>query len=448
MKFNHTLTLIIIGLVLPLGIAAQSQINSPFSRFGLGEIADPNFSALSSIGKLSAAYNSPYYVNYLNPASLPFLRTTAFSVGLNGKYSSYESNSGEGEQWTGNLSYLSLAFPLRSPINEALSLKKSPWTYGMSFNLLPYSNVGYDLEAKIQDAELGQITQKFSGNGGTYKFYWGNGVKYNNISAGLNVGYLFGKLEYYQEERFDSLTNSFANIETEDFNVGGFIWNLGVQYRHDFMVKNDKNELVASGKRLTVGAHASSPNNISTTGNDLTMRGRSFNAAVQRYLLVDTVSAALDTEGDGKLPAEFGFGITYEDFNSFLVGINYSFTAWKGYENEIRPENLNNSYTISLGGEYIPDHNSYKYYYKKIRYRLGAFYSKDPRVVLGGDITSYGLSFGIGLPVILPQQQQSFVDLGFEFGQQGNDNLTESYVKINVGFTLNNNTWFLKRKFN
>ena len=41
------------------------------------------------------------------------------------------------------------------------------------------------------------------------------------------------------------------------------------------------------------------------------------------------------------------------------------------------------------------------------------------------------------------------MNLSFELGQMGvADVLQERYVKLTVGFTLNDNSWFFKRKFN
>lgn len=97
----------------------------------------------------------------------------------------------------------------------------------------------------------------------------------------------------------------------------------------------------------------------------------------------------------------------------------------------------------------MPDVRSYNKYLKKVRYRFGAFYSKDPRSVDGNNLLTYGATVGFGLPVILPQGKKSFVNLAFEMGQTGlSEALQNTYFKINLGFTLNDNTWFFKRKFN
>jgi hypothetical protein len=52
------------------------------------------------------------------------------------------------------------------------------------------------------------------------------------------------------------------------------------------------------------------------------------------------------------------------------------------------------------------------------------------------------------LPVILPRQQTSFVNLALEIGRIGADSpIEETYFRLSAGFTLNDNTWFYKRRF-
>ncbi|MFK8006327.1 MAG: hypothetical protein AB8H03_08155, partial [Saprospiraceae bacterium] len=130
------------------------------------------------------------------------------------------------------------------------------------------------------------------------------------------------------------------------------------------------------------------------------------------------------------------------------------FQSWSEYINDLVAaadpgrENVN-VWRIGFGGEYVPDARSYNKYLKKVRYTFGAFYSKDPRSVQDDHLLKYGATVGFGLPVILPQGKKSFVNLAFEVGQIGiADALRRTYFKINLGFTLNDNTWFFKRKFN
>jgi hypothetical protein len=73
----------------------------------------------------------------------------------------------------------------------------------------------------------------------------------------------------------------------------------------------------------------------------------------------------------------------------------------------------------------------------------------DPRTLDGAQSQFWGVTLGAGFPIILPRQQISFLNIAFEGGRLGVANvLEETYFKISFGFTLNDNSWFFKRKFN
>ncbi|MEL6721499.1 MAG: hypothetical protein AAFP82_22565, partial [Bacteroidota bacterium] len=121
---------------------------------------------------------------------------------------------------------------------------------------------------------------------------------------------------------------------------------------------------------------------------------------------------------------------------------------WSNYENEAKPDVLNDSYRISAGVEWTPDYLSYNNYFKRIRYRLGAFYQTDPRSFNDEQLTKTGLTLGLGFPLILPRQQTSFINFAMEAGQFGlEEAINENYIKFTLGFTLNDNLWFFKRKY-
>ena len=61
----------------------------------------------------------------------------------------------------------------------------------------------------------------------------------------------------------------------------------------------------------------------------------------------------------------------------------------------------------------------------------------------------YGLTLGMGFHIVRPREQSSHVNFAVEVGRYGHpDAINETYVKMAIGFTLNDNTWFYKRKFN
>jgi len=320
----------------------------------------------------------------------------------------------------------------------------------MNFTLLPYTNVGYNIinESEIPYADsTTAVNYKFEGSGGTYKFFWGNSFKVKNFSAGLNLGYFFGQIDNEKQVLFPDLIASYDNLFTDEYGVKGFIWNAGVQYDH-ILKENDAGK---PSEYLTIGLHGNSKNNYTLT------RDRSWITLNQAYGDVDTVSSVTGSnmiETKTSLPSEIGFGLMYVKENKTRLGVDIRRQVWNKFLRDIvdtDPDNNEdmNSFRVAVGAEIVPDEFSYNNYFKKIRYRFGAYYSTDPRTVNDEQLLKYGVTVGMGLPIILPRQGKSFINLGFEFGKQGfDDSLQEKFFKFNLGFTLNDDTWFFKRKFN
>ncbi len=421
-------------------LLAQPKDNSPYTRIGVGELSTNSLSAAGFAG-LSAAYNDALHINLQNPAAYAWLNTATFEAGLYAEHSSLKSGAQTAKNWTGNLSHLALAFPMHNPRNDLLSKKKRTLHWGMSLALLPYSTVGYDIQTTAVSPELDTTVNAYLGSGGTNKFNWGNAVRYKNFSAGANIGYLFGQLESAREVTFIDLPNSYADIFKDNISIRGFTWSLGAQQLIKLEAKKQQDEGYYTGKSLIIGAYGNSATNFNTRSTVLRMR---YNPTIIHR---DTLDYEEDREGSGKLPAEFTFGVMYQNPGKLRVGAEFNSAKWSNYENEAKPEAgpLFDSRRIAVGVEYIPDIASYNNYLKRIRYRAGFYHRTDPRL---DDLQQYAVTVGFGLPVILPRQQTSFVNLAVEFGKYDTANaIKENFVKMSLGFTLNDGSWFFKRKF-
>ena len=86
----------------------EPRSNSPYSRFGLGDIVNPLFAAQSGMGGLSAAYNDPFHLNMANPAALGHLMATDLETGFYAKFSSLSDSDTSANLWSGNLNYFAL----------------------------------------------------------------------------------------------------------------------------------------------------------------------------------------------------------------------------------------------------------------------------------------------------------------------------------------------------
>jgi hypothetical protein len=426
-------------LLFAVSSGAQPKDNAPYSRIGLGEQVVPALSSMG-FGGLTAAYADPLHINLQNPASLGFLAATTFEVGMFTEHSKLDFNDQSTTVWSGNLSYLSLAFPMRNPMNDVLENRKSDFSWGMNISLLPNTAVGYDIQTEEVNPYVDTTLNTFQGSGGTDKLIWGNGFRYKNFAGGVNLGYLFGQLESKRSVLFRNLEASYDDRFSDNISVRSFIWSIGGQYRYYFD-KGVKEDNVLRRKSLLAGVYGNSSTGFTTRSTIYRIRENFLYSPVQS----DTLYQEVDAKGHGTLPSEWTFGVTYEDAGRLRLGAEYNIAKWSKYKNEAKPETLFDSRRIAVGVEYIPDIASYNSYLKRIRYRAGFYHRKDPRL---SDLNQYAFTLGLGLPVILPRQKTSFVNLAFEFGQYNtSDAINENFVKMALSFTLNDTSWFFKRKF-
>jgi hypothetical protein len=404
---------------------------------------------------MGATFHDPYHINVINPASFAALKSTAFEIGLNATYTYTKSSKTTFDNWSGNLGYLSLGFPLKNPINQVLDRRKpSKYDWGMGFTLSPFSVVGYNLQITNTIPGTGEHYYRYIGKGGTYKLNWSNAVKYKDFAFGLNIGYLFGKFSNEQIITFGDLGSArYDDYFTSDISVGGVIWNAGATYDYVFKKRNELNELVPTGKRIVFGLSGNLNTGYDITSTQLKERINyayiTTNGSNASVYSVDTiVSPKVAATGKGSLPASVQAGVTYIKDNKYKIGVQATYAAWKNARNDFSSDVLDNSFRVAVGGEFVPNISSYNNYFKRIRYRYGVFYNTDPRTLNGFQMKRYAVTGGFGFPIILPRQQTSFINVGFEIGKNGIENsLQQDYYKINLGFTLNDNGWFYKRRY-
>lgn len=440
--------LLFFGTLQLIGQSTPSIIpkyNSPYSRLGIGNFYPGYFSAAAGMGGIGVGYNDPTHLNPQNPASLGFLRVTAFEGGIFTKYSNLNNGKGENDAaWSGNIQYLSLGFPLRNPINESLERQQPISGYGMAFTLLPYTYVGYDVNSTIENPGFGTATNTLKGTGGTYKLAWSNGFRYKNIAVGIESAYLFGKITNARRLQLDSSSIAYGTELADEISLRGLRLKAGFQAGIDFGKKKDKDKSISDYKRLLISGTYTLGGSVQSNASRFYRRELFLTTTI-----VDTLLREFDNIQTGNLPVEFGFGLSYERFNKLRLNAEYTVGKWSQYQLDAKSDKLFDNYFIRFGGELIPEYASYNKYSRRMSYRLGAFYGTDPRTVNGISLLQYGITMGLGLPIVVPRQTPSFIDLSLEIGRFGlKDALRETYIQVTAGFSLNDNTWFYKRKFN
>ncbi len=327
----------------------------------------------------------------------------------------------------------------------------------MGISLTPGTLIGYNTQKDEVLPGLGLVKNNFVGNGGTYRLNLSNAVKYKNTSLGANIGWAFGKAKYENTTVFSDGINGtngivdtftqifFQNNSRDEIAIKGFIWRLGAQ--HDWILETTESDKDIPTKWITFGLYGEGNHKLNTISDRYRIRSRGI-LANGNYIDADTIVQTIDEKGHITLPAAFGFGFQYVKANKLKIGAQFGLESWSQYQNDARPETMRNTISFSAGLEYTPDHISYNKYLKRVRYRIGGYFREDPRVVNGKNFNDVGLTFGFGFPLILPRQQTSFVNAAFELGKNGTSSpIEETYFRMTFGFTLNDNTWFYKRRF-
>lgn len=439
LKYTLSLSMILLSVY----INAQSGANSPFSRFGLGDLNDDNPVHLRSMGGLSASYTDVYHSNIKNPAALAFQKVVSYDVGLNLKYASLKDPNEKSGIYSGNLEYLSFTLPLFNTYNDLLEVEPKQYWFATNFTLAQHSDVSYQVIQNEILPDIGSVERTFAGNGGTYKAQWGNSYKYKNFSVGLNMGYLFGQLTNERNLTFQDLEFSYDNSFIDEFSMRGFIYNVGGIYQHVLNKKEVKENVSLPLKVLNIGFYGNSTTSFSTNSNS----SKSSFLILGNSINQDSLSTVIVEDGEGTMPSEFGIGATYYVGTKLALGVNYSIRNWSKYRNDARPEELSNTSKITFGGYYRPNIRSFQYK-DRMYYRFGVFYGQDPRTISSSNLDNYGITLGTGLPLVA-QRKISHLNLGLTLGRRGSSEiLRETYISLGVGFTFNDDEWFVKRKYN
>lgn len=418
-------------------IHAQEGTASPYSFYGIGSLKFKGTTENRSMGGLGI-YTDSIHINLKNPASFTGnnleiynneSRPVKFTVG--GSYSSInlKSNSGDDKTNVSTFDYFALSVPLGK--------------FGFGFGLLPYSSVGYKLEASSNDV----VTNRHTGEGGLNKVFASFAYQINEkLSIGVESSYNFGNIQnsaiafVYNDE---GELVQYQSRENNRSNLSGLNFNIGLTYK---TMISEKHQLIAG---LTYA-----PKSDITSKNTRSFSTIVINSETGQEFVINTIDADLAAANlqktDLTLPSRYSFGAGIGQPNNWFVGGEYSFLKTSQFENAallVSNATYTDASTFALGGFFIPDYNSFSSYWKRIVFRAGIRYENSGLEINNESINEFGMSFGVGLPV---GNVFSNANLGFEFGQRGttNQNLVqENFVNILISLSLNDR-WFQKRKYN
>jgi hypothetical protein len=406
-------------------IFSQISTNSPYSRFGLGNLNNSSSADQLGMGGSSVVYNNPDVINFNNPATYSSFKAKSFlfTTSLNSSASRFTTSNNI--QYENNTSFSKIA--LGFPVNQYISV---------SSGLLPFSNVGYQLDYNDTENFLEDTVSISSiGNGGLSKYYLGASVKlHKTLSVGVNASYLFGGLSRNKTADFNN--SSIFNVSSVNrTNITGVSFETGLLFNTDLSEDNN----ISFG--LTYNHNA----NLNARR---TLLGTTYELNNSLLVIKDTFQNEVEN-GTIVLPSKLSAGMMYSS-EKWLLLANYSSQNWSDYSltfgEEREDDNLENSVCVSSGLQYTPEFNSVTKYWKRINYRIGARYDKTYLSLKDLQLTEKSLSFGLGLPV---KRSNSFYNIGMEVGKQGTTQdklIQERFVRFTFGVTFKG-LWFVKRKY-
>lgn len=406
---------------------------TPYSLFGLGDLATQGTSYNRSMGGIGIGDRNVRQINYLNPASISAREKQSFmldfGVEQNNKYFSAYGASAVNATSSEKLTTVNNTFNMHHLIASFPIYKSSAFVVGIT----PYSSVGYNFKAKETDdnviAQMGDITYNKIGQGGIYQGFLGASVTlFDRLSLGAEGIFYFGTVNRYSSAYFNTNT-SYRTISSGWTNVTrGFTGKFGLQYQQP----------LSSNVSATIGATYS----LGTTLNTEQTRyayGVSTNATdtiIHNVQMVDTYS----------IPQEFGVGITIRHRDKWMVGFDYTRQDWSTVTLEATPGvdfKPVASQSFRFGFEITPNMYDIRYFMRRLTYRAGAYYTNSYVSLNGHQINSQGITLGVSIPVF---RYYNSVTFGIDMGQRGtlqNNLVRERYFLFTLSIDLHD-IWFIK----
>ncbi len=418
---------ILILLLLASGLSAQTP--SPYAIYGLGYLRGDVFSSNRQMGSISAAYHNPLSINQVNPASLADIGLTTFEVGGDADHLEISSNDSSYVGDFGSLSHLAIAFPV----------KFGRWGAAISFK--PYSSVRYNFTRDVNDVQIGEFSEIYTGRGHLYTVMLSNGVKYKGFSLGLGIGLLFGHVDYSKIIYFSPTVGALSSRNVAENTYRGFVYNLGAQYRQK-ITGSERASKKKDPIYVTLGAYGSSSIGIRVKSINYWQR---FDIRTNGELVRDTIGSLLQQKSNTTLPGYFGAGLSFDLPGRWLIGLDFKYNLYSQFTSSTNKDAFANNYRIAVGTEYTPDRYS-KNFLKQMIYRIGGFGGNSELVTESGQLDEWGVSAGFGFPV---RKAGSLLNLGFEFKNRGtisDSQFNERYYTFSLGLIINDR-WFVKRKF-
>ncbi|HEX2920067.1 MAG TPA: hypothetical protein VHO50_02760 [Bacteroidales bacterium] len=425
---NKTIFILSFLIILSSAVAAQKQVNSPYSRFNIGTLEPAGSFRSQGMGGLSISQRENTTLFFSNPASYSSIDTMSFVFDFGADYSISVISSGDDSYQSDdmNFDHITFGFPIKKG-------------FGIAVGVIPYSNAYYNIsdEVKTTDPEydplIGEYLGTHKGVGGLSNFIIGTGLKLNKyVSAGINMSVMFGEITRNNDFFFRDYTNYIHHNSIEKFNVTGVNFDYGMQVT--IPLANDK--FFNAGFSYTAGKEYSS-------GYEHFVYRYRYNSTAPD----DTIPLATGNSEKMYIPGTVRTGVSFGKLNKLTAGIDFITTNWS----EARipgSTGIVDDNKLMFGVEYTPEKYSNLSRLKRVDYRLGGHIGKSYVTYNGAQVKETGISAGFGIPMMRSLSEVNiYFDYTIRTGSAAAGLYNERYFTVGASMNLFDR-WFLRPKYN
>ena len=398
---------------------------STYSALGIGEFNYGGQIQNQGMGGLGISFGTGWSANAVNPALTTRNTIFNFQASLNYKRIDVANDTESSLVDGGGLSYLAISLPV----------KTGKFTAGMGLGQI--SSINYRLKVDSPIANSALIANNYlEGDGGISEAYVNFGyLVAKNLSIGVHGSYLFGSsIRSNQLLVFDQkgVEVGRASEYYERISVSDVAVKVGAHY---FFKTSEKSNLHLGAIYQTFG------DVNGTAFAKLAPIGQASSPKTDGDLIAN------NERGNIYLPSRYGFGVSYEKNNKFVIGLEGQMQDFAQYRNFFgEPLSLQAAQKVGLGFQIVPDFTDFDKLLNRSTYRMGLEWMRTPYFINQTTINDIGINFGTSIPV----NQLSLVNMAMKVGRRGtvdNGLIREAYVNFTLGFSLNDNSWFYKRVF-
>ncbi|CAN5625349.1 outer membrane protein transport protein [soil metagenome] len=454
--------LMAIGCISFLHLSAQE--NSPFSRYGLGDVYPGQSITSRGMGGIAAAYSHDQALNTINPASYSAMKFIKYANGTNGGLITYDlgisidsrtlRSVSQGETYK-SINFLPSYITLGVPLSSKASARNR--NAGLVFGLKPATRIHYNVQGTAIDSAYSKTTL-YEGNGGLNQLFIGVAKRFGNLSLGVNGGYEFGRKDVNSRIiLLNDSVNYYKSNSAQKTNFWGLFVTPGISYNIKLNEVKKSNNAYSEGYFLRFGASATLAHSLKASTD--TLRETFDYSSGGGTIPIDTVHSVRNVKGNIDLPLTYNAGFMIS--KKYLIGGNvvaskwsfgadYSAGNWVDYRYYGEADKLINNWIVRVGGEFVPSLTSSRFF-SRSTYRLGLYTGKDYINADGNDYNVRALTMGFGFFVkkyTSYDNNSTFINTALEFGKRGSsvNNVTENFFKFSVGLSLAD-LWFIRRKY-